>query len=347
MTTRFRNRCRTAVALGALAATAWAVSPAPLRAAPWPDVTEQPQGQPDGRRGADRRPGEPDATDRQTRVLPLGPTGFLELKNISGDITITAGSGRDVQVEIVRTARGRSADEARRSLDMVTVAVDQQGERASIAVEYPRERRMNLRVDVAYIVTAPAGTRITANSVSGNVQVRDIKGELTASVVSGSIAISRAERLSAVRTVSGDITLANLANRAGVTAGTVSGRIVVDDSSATRLDVDAVSGAVAVRNASVERASVRTLSGGVEFTGALAKGGRYEFQSHSGDVRLVTSGAGFMLQASSFSGSIRPDPGVTLKDVSAAPRSLRGTVGDGSAVIVATTFSGNVAIGRK
>jgi hypothetical protein len=346
MNTRIRTCCRTAATLGALAATAWA-TPLPMVAAALPEVEvsqpQPPQGSPEGRRGGERR--EPDATDRQTRMLPLGPAGFLELRNVSGDITITAGGGREVQLEIVRTAYARSVEEAQRLLASVTVAVDQQGERASVTAEHPR--RPNGRVSVAYLVTAPAGTRISAKSVSGNLVVRNIKGEISASLVSGSMTISRAERLSTVRTISGDITLTNLANKSGITVSTVSGRILVADSSVTRLDVDSVSGSVTARSVSSDRAAVRSLSGAVEFAGALAKGGRYEFQSHSGDLRLVTSGAGFVLEASTFSGSIRPDAGVALKNVSAAPRSLRGTVGDGSATVVVTTFSGGVTIGRK
>ena len=52
--------------------------------------------------------------DTETKTLQLGANGSLELKNVSGDITVTAGSGRDATVEIVRLSkrphgRGREA----------------------------------------------------------------------------------------------------------------------------------------------------------------------------------------------------------------------------------------------
>ncbi len=82
--------------------------------------------------------------------------------------------------------------------------------------------------------------------------------------------------------------------------------------------------------------------------GSVARGGRYDFQSHSGEVRIVAVGSsGFELQASSFSGSIRPERGLTLRGVSTTSRSLRATVGDGGGLVVATTFSGDVTIGSR
>ena len=84
-------------------------------------------------------------------------------------------------------------------------------------------------------------------------------------------------------------------------------------------------------------------------SGNLAKSGRYELNSHSGDVRLTLgSGTGFELEASSFSGSVHSD--LPLKssgdgDAEDAPgrrRSLHGVFGDGSAVLNVTTFSGSI-----
>ena len=44
------------------------------------------------------------------------------------------------------------------------------------------------------------------------------------------------------------------------------------------------------------------------FGGALARGGRYELTSHSGTVTATLAGnAGFEVEATSFSGSIRSD----------------------------------------
>jgi DUF4097 and DUF4098 domain-containing protein YvlB len=87
--------------------------------------------------------------------------------------------------------------------------------------------------------------------------------------------------------------------------------------------------------------------------GPLVRGGRYDLGSHSGDVEVNVGGdIGFELEASSFSGSVRTDVPLKLTGVSQAnnrgrQRSMRGTLGDGSAVLDITTFSGSIVISKK
>ena len=128
----------------------------------------------------------------------------------------------------------------------------------------------------------------------------------------------------------------------------VSGNVVLRKVNARRIEAGSVSGDGSDPGRSVPSASRRhSVSGNVEFSGTLAKGGRYELNSHSGDVRLtIGPGTGFELEASSFSGSIRSDlPLKGDRDSDSGPgrrRSLNGVFGDGSAVLDVTTFSGNI-----
>ena len=70
----------------------------------------------------------------------------------------------------------------------------------------------------------------------------------------------------------------------------------------------------------VERVEARSVSGNIEFDAPLSKGGRYEFTSHSGDIRLAVLGStGFELDANTFSGSVRSDLPVTLRSGARRP----------------------------
>ena len=296
-----------------------------------------------------------EAADRQTRVLTIGANGSLELRTLSGDITVTAGSGRDASIEIIKTSRGRSDADAKMGLQEVQVVVDHQGERATVNNVYPEGRRSSpFSVDVSYIVTAPAGTRISTSSVSGDVTLRNIKGDISAASTSGDVHISGAAQVSAAKSVSGDVTILNLTSTAGARAASVSGDVLLDQVKAQRVDAESVSGNVVATGATCEHAMLKSVSGDIEYVGGIARGGRYEFQSHSGDVRVTTTGAaGFELQASTFSGELRTEPASLLRSTNVsssgrrgASRSLRGTAGDGSAVIVMTTFSGDATISR-
>jgi DUF4097 and DUF4098 domain-containing protein YvlB len=110
---------------------------------------------------------------------------------------------------------------------------------------------------------------------------------------------------------------------------------------------------VQVEDVQCDRVEAHSISGDVEFSGALARGGRYEITSHSGSVRVGVAGnTGFELEANSFSGSVRSD--LTLANMSTGDdrgpmrrRALRGVYGDGSAVLNVTTFSGSVVIAKR
>jgi hypothetical protein len=84
----------------------------------------------------------------------------------------------------------------------------------------------------------------------------------------------------------------------------------------------------------------------VEYGGTLVRGGSYEFQTHSGDVRLSIGGStGFELEASTFSGEVRS--GLTLKLESSGRRTIRGSYGDAAARIEASSFSGTIVVNGR
>ena len=282
----------------------------------------------------------------------------IDLSNLAGDITITRGGG-SVQIEAVKVARGRTADEAREALALVSVEIAERGPRAEVRVQYPRHdersrERRNMNVSVAYTVTAPENTRIKARSLSGDIQVNDIKGELNLVTLSGDVSVSNAARLIAAKSTSGDVELVNVRSEIALEANSVSGTVTLRNSSAPRVNLDSVSGDVVVTNVESSRISAESMSGDVTFTSPLAQNGRYELSSHSGSIRVVPTGnTGFEVDADSFSGNIRSE--ITLKDRregsadtgAGRTRSLRGVFGDGSAVLDISTFSGTVIIGKN
>ena len=78
---------------------------------------------------------------------------------------------------------------------------------------------------------------------------------------------------------------------------------------------------------------------------------RYEFSTHSGDVRVTLGGgAGFEISANTFSGNIQSDLPVTVNDARpprGAGRSVRAVVGDGGATLTVSTFSGDIVIRKQ
>jgi hypothetical protein len=296
--------------------------------------------------------------ERTTRTLKLAANGLLGLGNIAGDIVVTRGSGADTIVEIVKTARGRDVNDARELLQLVQVEVTERAGRADVRTRYPdqdssrRNNRRNVNVSVAYNVTAPAGTRISVESISGNVKITDIKGDVTANTVSGDVRISGAGRINAAKTVSGMVEISDAQVDGALESSSVSGDVVLRRVTARRLEAASVSGNIKLEELQCERVSGSSTSGSVTFTGTLARSGRYDLNSFSGEIHLVLTGnTGFEIDANSFSGEVRSDLAITTRGNSGTPRGrrtvLNGTYGDGSAILDLTTFSGSIVVSRR
>ena len=310
------------------------------------------------RQGPRRQEGR-EQVERTTRVLKVGANGELHISNVSGDIVINRGSGNEVSLEIVKTARGRDDADTRELLELVQVEVIERNNRAEVRTRYPqgdemrRNNRRNFNVSVAYNVTAPAGIRIRAYSVSGSVTAKDIKGDVSAESVSGAVRLISSGRVSSAKSISGDVEVVDATIDGPLSASTASGNVMLRRVKARELELQSVSGDVVLDDIQAERVEAQTVSGSVRFSGPVARSGRYEFNSHSGNVTLAVAGTqGFELEATSFSGSIRSDFTFSGDSAESSGRgrwqkTIRGVYGDGSAGLELTTFSGNIVITKR
>ena len=205
------------------------------------------------RQTRDRDQGREEQTERTTRTVRIGANGELDVANVAGDIVISRGSGQDATIEIVKTARAQSADEARTLLGLVQVDVNERGGRAEVRTRYPNGdemrggNRRNVNVSVTYTITAPASARITARSVSGNVTARDLRGELTLESVSGNVVIANGGRVAAAKSISGNVEITGADIDGELDASSVSGTVTVRRSKARQLTLNTVSGNVSPR----------------------------------------------------------------------------------------------------
>jgi hypothetical protein len=303
-----------------------------------------------GRGGNDRRYPVSDSRSEK-RTLAIGPSGSLDLRNFGGDITVTAGSGNEAAVEIVRRVRARTDADAKRAFEEVTVQVDHRGDRATVQVMDSRPNRDGNRdayqVSVDYTVTAPAGTRLNVGSLGATVRVTGIKGDVAVEVAGGDITVN-GSRVSRVKSMGGDITLTDVDAEGTLEVGTFGGDVLVERARARRLSAETMGGDLTARDVTADEAALKTLAGDVEFGGGLAKNGRYELRTHSGDVRIIISGnTGFELDATTFSGTVQPAANLSLKTSDRNSRMLRGVVGDGGARIIAAALSGDVIITKR
>jgi hypothetical protein len=304
-----------------------------------------------------RRGDREEQTERTTHTLKIGSSGELDISNIAGDIVVSRGGGSEATIEIVKTAQGRTAEDARQMLGLVQVEISERGGRGEVKTRYPssesRGNRRNINVSVACNIVTPADTRLIVRSISGNIKVGDIRGDLSLETVSGTVDVSKATRISAAKSISGEVTIADSTLEGSAEAGSISGAVKIRGVQARRLNISSISSGIVIENTTAERIDAQTMSGDVEFQSGLSGNGRYELKSHSGNVQVTLTGnTGFELEANSWSGSVRADlsnfkPQGEAADGRKRRRTLRGTFGDGSAFLNITTFSGNVIVTRR
>ena len=287
--------------------------------------------------------------ERTTQSFDVGPDGEFSLSNISGDIRIEATSGDAITVEAVKRLRGRADAEL---LDEVRIDISHIGDRVRVETRYPRDGRHRRGhdhghggVSVEYRVTVPVGTEVKVGSVSGEVYVTGVEGETSVHSVSGEVRVADTPNLVRAKSVSGDVDVLNARSEDDLEIASVSGEVTVTDVEAEELDVSSVSGDVSMDDVACEEGEFDSVSGNIRYTGRIMGGGRYEFKSHSGDV-IITIGddVGFELEANTFSGDIESDFEMKVSSGDRHGQSISAVIGDGSAMIEATTFSGNVIL---
>jgi DUF4097 and DUF4098 domain-containing protein YvlB len=303
----------------------------------------------------------PEQTERATQTFKVGNEGSLDVSGISGDVRVTGGSGNTITVESIKRVRSRDGDDAKRLLNELRVEITNTGGRVEVRTVYPRrgpggERGVSASVD--FTVSVPASAMVAVKTISGDVTVASVKGEVRAETISGKLDLTATPNLAYAKTVSGDVIAKDIGGATTLTLSTISGSVIATGVNVRELECGSVSGDVRVSGSQVERALAKSVSGNIEFDAPLSRGGRYEFTSHSGNVRLVLPASpGFELDANSFSGSIRSDLPVTIRSGSddaarrrggmMSSRAVRGTYGDGSALISVRTHSGSVVILKK
>jgi DUF4097 and DUF4098 domain-containing protein YvlB len=301
----------------------------------------------------------PEQTERFTQSYRVGREGALDLQNISGDVRVTGGSGDEIRVEAVKRVRHRDEAEAKRLLEDLRIEVSNVGGRVEVRTFYPRNRNYrNVSASVDYVIAVPASAAVALKTISGDISVASVNGDVRAETVSGDLDLSATPQLSLAKTVSGDVTARNIGAQAALTLESVSGSVIATAIKVRALEAGTVSGDLQLSAIQVERLQAKSVSGNIEFDAGLARGGRYELNSHSGNVRIALAGAtGFELDATTFSGSIRSDFPITLRSTldpdpdnrgrSRSNRTIRGSFGDASAILAIRSFSGTVVITKK
>ena len=276
----------------------------------------------------ERREREREAAAALDTTVTFDARGTINISCPGGDVKVT-GTDRNQIVVHGRTERG-------------PIRFTSNGTNARI--ESTNGGRCN---DADFQLSVPAGVRLTANTWSGSLVVRGVRGEIEAHAQSGDIEIHDAGDRVEAETLSGDVHVDGVRGDASI--HTLSGAVTLQDAAST-VEVETVSGDIELGGMASRQIRTNSTSGDLTFSGTIADGGRYEFQTHSGEIRLeLPANVGAELSLSTFSGDIDSAFPITLvaggHDIGAAQaKKLNFSLGKGTARIIAETFSGDVTL---
>jgi hypothetical protein len=203
--------------------------------------------------------------------------------------------------------------------------------------------------DVVIEVMVPRGVRVVAHTNTGDITIKETRGDVEAQSSSGDIFVSDAREVNATN-LSGDIDLRQISSAA--MGSTNSGDLTITDAKGT-VEGSSISGDVLIERSWAKIVRAMTTNGAVDFDGVLDPEGRYEFTSHSGDVEIaIPKDANAQFGITTWSGTIDSEFPITLKPgfntaANNSTKRFNFSLGAGAARVTVETFSGDVNISSR
>jgi hypothetical protein len=270
-----------------------------------------------------------DQADQDAQDMPTGASAQAQGRGsatlaVKGPVTFRLrAQGGDV--EVVASDQQRVAVSLADSTD--EIALYAWGDRVEPSFRNRRGlRHGKLRVEV------PKGSKVELESMSGDVQVRDVLGGVRVRTMSGDVKLAGTGPAD-VQTISGDVTLERVSGP--VRLRTVSGHGIVGTT------------------AEAPQLEFQSASGNLDWSGVCGKDCRLQVETMSGDVKLdVDPKSSFDLSYSSHSGDLHDDLQLSIKHAPKRKHGLSGgwleaTYGKGEGVIEANAFSGNLVLHKR
>ncbi len=267
-----------------------------------------------------------DFRSRIDTTIAFDKNGIVTINAGTGDVIVTAGAANQLHVRAVSDDNDIRFDASRNTVDLSTA------------------RRGS---DTRFEVTVPVGARVFAKSQSGDISIRGTRGEVEVTAQSGDVRVENVNGRLQVKSWSGEVTVADVTGDVDIT--TQSGDLSLTDIRGN-LEIGNISGDITMRGVTAKIVRAKTTSGDVSYDGTVDPAGRYDFTSHSGDVKLrVPRDASAQLTVSTWNGEIDSEFPITLQPGehgigSSTSKKFTFAIGGGSARISAETFSGDVTV---
>lgn len=273
-------------------------------------------------------------SERIDETVPAEADGQVYISNVAGMVRVVGWDRNEVRV------KGRYDENVRE----IEIDVDE----GEIEIEVILPRNLNWGGgDADLTIHVPEGSSLEVETVSAPIEVEGVQGEMELESVSGHVEVDGAQSSVEASSTSGSVRL--LGDMKDVMVETVSGGIEIIGVSG-EISAVTVSGGIEIEGGDFDSIECESVSGGIDFIGNPVPGYDVMIEAFSGSVNLyLTDGLDASIQAETHSGDIRSDFGdAKVRRAKYGPGAWMETeVGDGSATIDISTFSGSIYLHDK
>lgn len=225
------------------------------------------------------------------RRAEADPRAIVSLCLATGDVVVHGWDRGEVRARVEEAGTLRLLTPNVRPSPRVEVLTSLEREAELGAGECGSNERVELMV--------PRGATVDIEARSGHVEVSDV-AEARVRALSGDVDVRRVSQSVEVSCLSGDVSVSDSSGPVRVTtvSGDVEARNIRTTSPGDGFEGKSTSGDVMLEGISHGRVTGTTISGSVIYTGALARGGSYDFRTISGDVTMeLPANSSFNLHA--------------------------------------------------
>jgi len=284
--------------------------------------------------------------EEMEQTFPLAEEGSVSVENVAGEILIHAWDEDEVKMVATKWVRAFTKKRAQELLEVIEINITANEDQIDIDTEFPWWNQLDptssARVD--YELWVPPSAQVSAQSVSGSIQVVERENDVWAKTTSGTLEIEGIVGNVEAKTTSGAIEVRDVEGES-IVADSTSGKVTLDKVEGI-IEAHSVSGRVNIEDSKGAAKSVRTTSGGiwVELKEVTETVSRMLLTSTSGDVTLLLpKDISADIDVQTTSGRIRSEFKI-LVEGEIEKRSLRGTIGEGGIKITLKTTSGDISL---
>ena len=266
------------------------------------------------------------------RRLDASSDGVVSISNIAGSIEVVGWSRNEVEVT---GSLGKNVEE---------LIFERDGDEIEVTVRVSKGHGHRVSSDL--VIHVPQKSSIEVVGVSADIDVQNVLGEQRLQSVSGDIDCEIYGADVDVQTVSGDVEAQGDDLAAHIDLSSVSGDVEAQNL-AGELAANSVSGDVVLVNSTFDRVRLETVNGDIIFRSALADDGSFKVETINGDLDVKFSNAvSARFDVETFNGDINncfgPDPVRTSKYMPGTE--LKFTEGKGKGRVTIKTLNGDLRL---